>query len=130
MKLTVMPGSYSLSSDIKVEDIVLLEKHNPDALAIKDDDGNTKFAIGYVQGRPNIKSFGITFGATSFTDGKATITESLPGSFDDVAKAKEYVVEKVGAVVQYLQKLEQTVPVAANAVRAEKRALMDSIVIG
>ncbi len=129
MKLTVMTGAYSLTSDIKVEDILLLKKYNPDALVIKDDEDNVKFAVSYSEGNPCVASFGVTFGSKSFTDGKASITETLPTSLSDVDNAKEYVAEKFGAVIAYLRALELTVPEDASAIREQKKALIDSITV-
>ncbi len=129
MKLTIMTGAYALVSDIKVDDIVLLQKSNPDALKIKDKDGNDQFAISYNEGKPSVAPFGVTFGAKNLTDGKATITKTLPAKFDSTEKAKEYVAEEFGAVVANLKQLESTVPEAAKKVRDEKKALIDGITV-
>lgn len=129
MKLVVMTGAYSLTSELKVEDIALLKKYNPDALTIKDEEDNVKFAVGYSEGKPSIASFGVTFGSKSFTDGKATITETLPSTLDNADKAKEYIAEKFGAVIAYLKKLEESVPAAAAAIKEQKKALIDSITV-
>lgn len=129
MKLTLMTGAYSLTSDLKVEDIALLKKYNPDALTIKDEEDNVKFAVGYSEGKPSIAPFGVTFGTKSITDGKASITETLPASLDNVDKAKEYVAEKFGAVIAYLRTLEQSIPAAAAEIRETKKALIDSITV-
>lgn len=128
MKLTIMTGAYALVSDIKVEDIVLLKKYNPEALKIKDKDGNEQFAIGYNEGHPSVAPFGVTFGAKNLADGKATITKTLP-AFDSTEKAKEYVAEEFGAVVAYLKQLEATVPDEAKKVRDERKALIDGITV-
>jgi len=130
MKLTIIAGAYALTSDVKVEDIQLLTKYKPDALKIKDEDGNDKFSVGYTQGKPAVSSFGITFGGKNFQDGKATITKNLPDAVsDNVEKAKEFVAEQFGAIIAYLKQLEETIPAAAKAIRDDKKALVDSITL-
>lgn len=129
MKLSIMSGAYTLNSELTVEDIVLLKKYNPDALTIKDEDGNVKFAVGYSEGKPSIAPFGVTFGMKSFNDGKASITETLPTTLDTAEKAKEYVAEKFGGVVAYLETLESTIPEAAKVIKDKRKALIDSITV-
>lgn len=130
MKISIISGAYSLTSELKVEDIVLLKKYNPDALSIKDEDGNTKFAIGYSEGKPSVSSFGITFGSKSFEGGKASLTKSLPANMSDAATAKDYVAEEFGAVVAYLKQLEESVPEAVKKIKDDKKAIVDSITVG
>lgn len=129
MKLSLMSGAYTLNSELTVDDITLLKKYNPDALSIKDGDGNTVFGVGYSEGNPSIAPFGVTFGMKSFEGNKASITETIPPTLDTVEKAKEYVAEKFGGVVAYLEALEETIPVAAQAIRDTRQALIDSITV-
>lgn len=129
MKLGIMSGAFHLTSEITVEDILLLKKYNPDALCIKGDDGNIKFAIGYTEGRSCVAGFGVTFGAKSLSDGKASVTGLLPTNLDTTEKAKDYVAETFGGVVAYLEELECTVPRAARDVRDKKQSLINSITV-
>lgn len=129
MKLKIMSGAYSLNSEISVDDIVLLKKYNPDSLCIKDDEGNVKFAIGYSEGHPCVSTFGVTFGTKSLTNGKASVTEILPLDLDTVEKAKDYLAEKFGGVVAYLEALEASIPNVARFIREQKQTLIDSITV-
>lgn len=130
MKLTITADAYSLTSEISVADIELLSKYNPDALRIKDKDGNEKFAISYVEGKPCTSDFGITFGGRTRDEaGKATVTDIIPSSIKDAAAAKNFVAEKFGSTVAYLKQLETSVPREAKKIADERKALVESITL-
>lgn len=130
MKLTITADAYALTSDVKVNDIELLRKHNPDALKIMDEDGNTKFALGYSEGKPNVASFGVTFGGkTRDENGYATITGTIPSDLKTVDAAKEYLADKFGAVYTYLKQLEESIPAAAAKVTSDRKAFTDGITV-
>ena len=57
MKITINGDAYVLASEIKAEDIELLKKYDPDALKIKDKDGNDKFSVTYAEGKSGIQKF-------------------------------------------------------------------------
>lgn len=130
MKLTITADAYALTSDLTVKDIELLKKYNPDALKIKDEEGNDKFAVSFVEGKPNITPFSVQFGGKTRDDaGKATITGVIPSDVRTAEAAKEFVAEMFGGVVAYLRQLEASVPTAAAAVSNERQALLASIVV-
>lgn len=131
MKLTITGDAYALTSAIKVADIELLKKHNPDALTVKDADGkNTVFAVSYNDGKPNVTGFSVTFGGkTRDEDGFATITGVIPAGFASAEAAKGFVAETFGGVVAYLEQLEKSVPKAAEEVRENRKKLVDSITV-
>lgn len=130
MKITITADAYALTSDLAVKDIELLKKYNPDALKIKDEEGNEKFAVSYSEGKPSIAAFGVTFGGKTRDEaGKATITGTIPSDVRTAESAKEFVAEKFGAVVVYLKQLEASVPEAAKKIADERKALVDSITV-
>lgn len=129
MKFTITADAFALTSKIKVKDIELLKKcKKTDALKIKDEKGNEKFAISYVEGKPCIADFGITFsGKTRDENGYATLTGTIPSSVNTQEGAKEFVAETFGAIVAYLKSLEETVPAEAEKIANERKAIADSI---
>lgn len=130
MKLTITADAYALTSEIKVKDIELLKKYNPSALQIKDEEGNTKFAVSYAEGKPCVAEFGITFGGKTRDDnGYATITGTIPSNLTTAEAAKDFVAEKFGGVVAYLKQLEESVANAAKAVADERKKLVESITV-
>ena len=75
-------------------------------------------------------SFGVTFGGkTRDENGYATITGTIPTGFASAEAAKEFVAEKFGGVVAYLEQLEKSVPEAAKAVTEKRKKLVDSITV-
>ena len=130
MKLTITGDAYALTSAIKVSDIALLKKYNPDALTIKDKDGKTVFGVSYSEGKPNVASFGVTFGGkTRDENGYATITGTIPTGFASAEAAKDFVADTFGGVVAYLEQLEKNVPEAAKAVADKRKKLVDGITV-
>lgn len=130
MKLTITADAYALTSDIKVKDIELLKKYNPDALQIKDEEGNTKFAVSYSEGKPSVAAFGVTFGGkTRDENGYATITGTIPSDLKTTEAAKDFVAEKFGGVVAYLREIERTITSAADKVMTTRKELADSITV-
>lgn len=131
MKLTITADAYALTSSVKVADIELLKKYNPDALTIKDKEGKQAvFAVSYSEGKPNVASFGVTFGGkTRDENGYATITGTLPSNLQTAEAAKDFVAEKFGGVIAYLEKLESTIAVAAKEVSDSRKKIVDSIVV-
>ena len=130
MKLSISADAYVLTSTIKVADIELLKKSNPDALKLTNKDGEAIFAISFSEGNPSIAPFGVTFGGKTRDDnGYATITGIIPSDVQTTDAAKEFVAEKFGGVVAHLTKLEESVSKAAASVRDAKKKLIDGIVV-
>ena len=127
MKLSVIGDAFVATSAIKAEDIALVAKYKPDALKIKDKDGNDVFSVSYVKdGKSSIASFGVTFTGESRGEngGFATLTLTLPAGTTD---AKKYVAELVGSVIENVGKLEESIPAVVAEIKATRAALLDSI---
>lgn len=134
MKITISGDAYVLASEIKAEDIELLKKYDPEALKIKDKDGNDKFTVAYAEGKSGIQKFtgsaGVTFGGKTRDDaGNATITGTLPAGLIGKDEAKAFVAELVTPFLSYLNQLEQSIPEAAKKIRTERSALLDKITV-
>lgn len=130
MKLTITGDAYALTSSVKVADIKLLKKYQPDALKILDEEKNVKFAVDYSEGKSNVAAFGITFGgATRDDNGYATVTGTLPQGLNTAEAAKEYLADQFGGVVAYLTKLEESIPTAVETVSTVRKDFIDGIVV-
>ena len=134
MKITINGDAYVLASEIKAEDIELLKKYDPDALKIKDKDGNDKFSVTYAEGKSGIQKFTdsacATFGGKTRDDaGNATITGTLPAGLNGKDEAKAFVAELVTPFLPYLNQLEKSIPEAAKKIRAEHSALLEKITV-
>ena len=128
MKITVFQDvkKYALTSTLTVEQIQLVEKYRPDALTIKDSEGNPVFAMNYKEGKPSVSKFGITFGSAS-TEGKLA---QVTGDLDKVPadqKAGEYIADLVGAALEHINHLEATLPSVAAEIASARSALIAGI---
>lgn len=128
MQVKIMANTYALISSIKVCEIESLKKRQPDALKVKDKDGNDVFAIGYTEGKDSVTKFGITFGSIARDgSGKAVLVGTIPANVKTNEDAKSYVEEQLHAATVYLKQLEKDIPEAAKRIAAEKEALMSTI---
>jgi hypothetical protein len=129
MKVTITGNTCVLTSSIKVDDIKLVKKYNPEALQVKDDKGNEVFRIAYTEGKGSIAPFGITFGNKSLDgNGFAQVSGSFGGAVDE-GNVKEVAADLIAPVQEYLTKLEATIPIVVEAIRASRKAIMDDIVV-
>lgn len=127
-KITVAGTACVITSALKLKDIALMAKYRPDHLALYEEKDGKKildFAIGVTEGKGHICEFGITFNSESNDgEGFAQITGSVPAGDGTVA---ERVAEAVGPAVLKLNKLEETLPDAIAALKAERQAMVDSV---
>lgn len=131
MKLTITGDAYALTSAIKVSDIELLKKYNPEALTVTDKETKKMlFGVDYIEGKPNVASFGVTFSGKGRgeSEGCATVTGIFPSHLG-TDEAKAFVAEKFGGIVAYLEQFEKSVPEAAKAVTEKRKKLVESITV-
>lgn len=114
-KITLNATTFDLISALSLDDIKLLEKQNPDALAIKDKDGNIQFVVKTGNELGSISQYGIVF-ANKTRDGKAVLTYTL-NTNDTADQQLNEIFDRVGAVKAKLDEIEG---VAITAVQNEK----------
>ena len=114
-KITLNATTFDLISTLSLDDIKLLEKQNPDALAIKDKDGDVQFVVKTGGTMGSISQYGIVF-ATKTRDGKAVLTYALDTNKPADEQLNE-IFDKVGAAKAKLDEIEAT---ATTAVQNEK----------
>ena len=114
-KITLNATTFDLISTLSLDDIKLLEKQNPDALAIKDKDGDIQFVVKTGNELGSISQYGIVF-ANKTRDGKAVLTYTLDTNKPADEQLNE-IFDRVGAAKAKLDEIEG---VAAIAVQNEK----------
>lgn len=133
MKISINADAYTLTTEIKAEDVKLLKKYNSDALVITEKDGDNErivFSVGYNEGKPSVADFGITFGSkTRDEKGYLTLTEMLPKGLKSNDEAKEYVAGIFGKAIAYIKALEAKIPEAVEAVKKQRKEILDSITV-
>ena len=119
---------FTLTSALTKSDIEMVKKYRPEALKIKDADKNDLFAVSYCEGHPCISPTGVTFGSKS-TDGDfAMIVGDLPEKIPSDQSAGDYIADKVGAALAYINAMESTIPSIVTDIKSERAALIGSIV--
>lgn len=120
-------NKYVLTSTIKKADLELAKKYRPDALKVKDSDGNDIFGMSFVAGKPCISKNGVTFGAAN-ADGFAIVTGDIPEKLPEgTPNAGEYVADIVGAALTHINALEAQLPDVVATIKNERAALIGSI---
>lgn len=125
MRIAIIADKFAVNSSIKLEDIELLKKYKPDALKIRDEEGNDLFAIDYKAGQPSISKFGVTFSAVAGRTAKVALTGEIPAG---TSNPKEFVADRVGVAVDYINQLENEIPAVVETIKATRKTLMDGMV--
>ena len=127
-RIIIAGDAMVIESAHTLETIKTLEKHNPKALTLLDDDGKTViFKVGTTSGKGNINVYGASFGSASKNDEqKAIITMELPA---DTTDAKAYAENFVGTAIIKLNAVEAQFESALAGVEAEKATIRESITV-
>jgi len=123
-KVFLVGSTFTMVSDLLVEDIKDAMKYAPEALQIVDEEGEVEFALGY-GASGSIGKYGVCFDAeTNDGSGKACITEPLPAGCKN---AIDYIVDKVGPIRSKICQIEAALPAALEAVKADRAATREEI---
>lgn len=127
-RIIIAGDAMVIESAHTLDTIKTLEKHNPKALTLLDDDGKTViFKVGTTSGKGNINVYGASFGSASKNDEqKAIITMELPA---DTTDAKAYAEDFVGTAIIKLNAVEAQFEAALADVEAEKATIRESITV-
>ena len=125
-KIKVLGDAIQLSTTITGEEMKKVQRHAPDALKLKDADGNETFAIG--RGAAHYSEYGITFCNEDF-EGKLYLTTNNPVTeHTDKAAEKERIIERFAPILSKLREIEKAVNDATAAVNALEEEMTDNVV--
>jgi len=114
-KIKTAGGAAALVSDLKLEDIRLLENYRPKALTLREGDEEVFRVQTGEEG--SISKFGVCFAAaTRDTAAQAEITRMIPA---DVTDVKEFAVDEFGPAVLLLGKVEEQAKQALTGIKEE-----------
>lgn len=126
-KIIIAGNSCTVVSAFTTEELKTLKKCNPNALVLKDKEGENGKAIfmADVGSCGSVSPAGIVFDGTTH-DGKklACLTKMIPNGACDV---NEWVMEEIGTSIIKLNKLEDGLRGALDGVEADKAAVLASI---
>lgn len=128
-KVKIVGGSAVLVSSAKLETLKTIKKYRPNALKLMGGKENKDelFRIGFSNGTGNINKVGVEFDAKTFDeDGLATVTMKID---DDVCPdgVKQWMADKLGASILYLNQLEETLDDIVDEIEDEKTKVLASI---
>lgn len=107
--------------DCSMEDLKLLEKMDPKALCIFDEDDNVIFKVASTSGIGSVSKYGVAFGKKT-ADNKLAVNITLPD--DD---ADEYIVDEFGDVILSLSKIESRIADAVSAAKEARNGILEMI---
>ena len=129
--IKIVGEAVVLTSSLKLDDIKLVQKHQPKKLCLYEEDGDGKmvpcFRISTGDGEvkpSDVSEFGITFRKASREGGYAQITCKVP---EGDGEAKELVAEAFGAPLMGLIKLEDRLPDVVDDILDLKHEILSSI---
>lgn len=121
-KVSIVGSVAMISTEIGIEALEDIEKYEPDALILRNDDNIEVFRV--MTGMPaSVGKYGICFDKDKNADGNASIVVCLPVG----ETPTDFMFDKYGAIVCNLSKIEEGYE-AALAKIAEKKAAFASIV--
>lgn len=126
-KIIVSGNGVTVKMDKALADIKTLEKHNPKALRLYDEDKNEIFRVASTTGEGSINAYGASFDGESRDDAKnAILTLMMPTEARD---AKAWVEEVIGTAVLKLNKVEAQMTEALAKVNSELTTVRESITV-
>ena len=116
--ITIAGSAMVLTSALKLEDIIKLEKYRPKALRLYggEDGKELVFAIGTCSSGGDICDEGVSFGGKN-AEGYAQMTVTFEGI--PASEIKPMVAECFGAALMNLNKLEAGIPAVLNQLQQE-----------
>ena len=117
-------ASAVLVSDISLEDWERVEKYEPDAMKLVDDDGDAVFKVKISKGGGSVNEYGVCFGSYTNEGGKATTTVLLEEGIED---KKDAVKEIMGSALLDLNTIEKEIPEVLKDIE-KKEAEIDKLI--
>lgn len=130
-KIIAAGEAVVITSDIKMEDLKLIQANRPKALNLYETNEDGKktciFTIGATDGKGSVSGNGICFNAVSNDGtGKAAVTVCVP---DGEGSVKERVAAKYGKAVMRLNELETKLNAVVTEIKEEQTRMLDGIQI-
>ena len=102
-RIHILGAAAVLVSGVKLEDWKLVEKHTPEALKVKDENGEPVFRVTAEKGSGSVNRYGIVWGSYTTEEGYATVTILLD---EDIEDKKAAVMDVAGSALMELIRME------------------------
>lgn len=121
--IDISGASAVLVSDVALEDWKKVEKYEPDALRIVDEEGDTVFRVMTGGTAGSADNNGVCFGEYT-NSGKATVTTLFDTDVDDKVSA---VKDTMGNALLDLNEIEEGIPAVLEAIAAKEAKIEELI---
>ena len=122
-RCTVLGNAAVIQTELKVEDLKLIDKYYHDALTLYEYDDDEVVPVFRVEAG-EIGTIN-KFGATIPKDSKITV--ALPEGVMSDEEKKEYIIEAYGSALKNLKKYEESIAETLNEARAAKAIVEEMI---
>lgn len=126
-KVIVNGTAAVLTSDVKLEDWKRVQKLDPEALTLVDEETDeVLFKVSVGQGPGSVNEYGVMFGNVTNPEGKATVTVLIDSEAEN---REELVRETVGSAILDLNQLEKEMPEILKEIEAKEKEISEHIVM-
>ena len=127
-QIKILGDSLTLTSAIKMEDLTKLQKFAPDALQVKDADGNVTFAVAPKPGaNPNFSRHGVVLTSVN-AEGLASATFPLPVGIP-ADKRVTAVQDTFGLAIIELNKIETQIAARTQELEVALNTVAEAVTI-
>lgn len=129
-KIKTLGDTLMVSTDLTKNEIETAERHVPEALTLKNEEGSAYFSIAF-SNVGNVSKYGVNFNCIG-TDGcvSVNVPNVLTGDHSDTVKERFLIEDKYASVLFNLIKIEAQVRAAIGQVREMIDSVSESIEIG
>lgn len=125
-KINLNGNVVCIDSEIQFEDLALVLKNDPKAASLKDENGKEYFAVGIGDGQGALGKYGATL--AKGVNGTGVVSYLMKAENAEAAKAE--IAESFTQPISMLEKVRASVVNAAEAIKADRDALISSIQVG
>lgn len=123
MKTIIFGNEVALISAIKTDDMVKVERYEPKAMALRDDNDNSIFEFGIAR-EGCVAPFGIWFDDTT-DEGYAIVKKPVYG--ENIDEKKKFIAETYGKAIMQTQEMEAQLTATLEKINADLNAVIDEI---
>lgn len=129
-KLKLIGDVVVLQSEKKYSDYELVAKYKPEALIVRNEDGDAEFAVSVRENAGEISPYSVVFDSkTRDPEGYALISIPVTGIPRDLeaSKTKELICDRFYSTVSNVEKIEAKISSVIEEIARERNALINSI---
>lgn len=103
-KITTLGDSVQIKTTITLNELVKVKRYEPEALTIRDEDGNPVFTVSY--GDASLSAYGICFSSTDAEDNMFLTLVNPVQDHSDKEAEKQAILEEFAPIIAKLNVLE------------------------